>query len=179
MLNGQGVWGRRETQFGHRGGQIVGAVVVVAFVAEQPIAVGIAGRVQGVVDPRCRILDDGQDRPPAVGQERLTDLGHHLVDGATRVLHGHVFAEVVGVERPGIDDLGAVGVDHLHELPAGEPVRLALAGGNQDQALGRLRLAGHQPYPRFRHAASSARTVSSRSCWVWTVDTKRRVLGST
>ena len=42
----------------------------------------------------------------------------------------HVFAQVVCVERPEIDHLGAVGVDQLEALTGAEPCSLAVAGAD-------------------------------------------------
>jgi hypothetical protein len=103
---------------------------VVLGTAEQAVALLVAGRQQGVVHAVGRVLGQGQDRPAPVGDQAVPDLGSELKDGRPGVLHGHELAELGGVERPSVDDLLAVGVDHLDRLALGDP--RGLAGARRD-----------------------------------------------
>jgi hypothetical protein len=116
--------------------QVVGAIVMVVLAAQPLIAIAVAGGHQQVVDAAGGVLKEGQDRASLVGAHDVADLGDDLQDLRAGVLHGHEFCEVLGVERPGVDDLLAMGVDDLDELALGDTRRFALAGGDGDERHG-------------------------------------------
>ena len=64
---------RREPECRQPGREIVGAVIVILGAAERLVAPAVAGGEQGVVDPARGVLDQGQDRPSPVGDERVAD----------------------------------------------------------------------------------------------------------
>ena len=62
------------------------------------------------------VLDDRQNRPSPVGYERIADPWIDAAVDRVCVLHGHVFTNVIAVERRGVEHLTAVGIDHLDVL---------------------------------------------------------------
>jgi hypothetical protein len=46
----------------------------------------------------------------------MSDLRVNVPDMRPRMLHRHELAEIGGIEGPGVDDLIAVGIDHLDGL---------------------------------------------------------------
>ena len=103
-FNGAGVSGGASPS-GQPRREIVGAIVVILCAAERLVAPPVAGGEQGVVDPARGVLDQGQDPSALVGDERVADPGNDPPDRYTAVLHRHELAHVVGIERPGVDDL--------------------------------------------------------------------------
>jgi glyoxylase-like metal-dependent hydrolase (beta-lactamase superfamily II) len=122
---------RREADRAHRVPQVLRAVVVVLLRAELLVPIDVAGRDQGVVDARRRVLDQRDDRAAPVRHHGVADDRRELVDGDAAVLHRHELLDVAGVERPVVDDLRAVRVDHLVALALADAQRQALARGNR------------------------------------------------
>ena len=83
--------------------------------------------------PGARVLDKGEDRAALVGDERVPD--RHVDPGVPDPgrLHRHELAKVVGVERPAVHHLGAVGVDEAHARARLDPHRLAVPGRDPHQ----------------------------------------------
>jgi hypothetical protein len=71
------------------------------------------------------ILDQSKDRPSPVGYEGVLDPGDYPPDRDAAVLHGHEFVHVAGVERPGVDDLLALRIDHFDPLAFADARRFA------------------------------------------------------
>src|SRR5438270_9453925 len=111
-------FGCRKPEFPHRGGEIVGAIVVIPLGPEQLVAPAVASGKQRVMDPARIILDERQDRSPPVRHERVADSRDDPAHRNAAVLHRHEFAEVRRVECPGVDDLLPLAVDDPRLLPA-------------------------------------------------------------
>jgi polysaccharide export outer membrane protein len=80
------------------------------FGAELAIALGVAGRQQGVVHAGRDVLHQREDRPAAVGDEAVARHRAQPAEMGAAVLHRHELVHVGRGERPGVDDLPAVGV---------------------------------------------------------------------
>jgi hypothetical protein len=96
--------------------QIVGAIVVIALDAQEFVAVAVAGGDDGIVDARRSVLEDGQDRPALVGEHHVAHLRDDMADMGPRMLQRHELMEIGGVEGPGVDDLGTMGIDQLQHM---------------------------------------------------------------
>jgi hypothetical protein len=97
--------------------------------AEFAVDLGIAGTEQCVVDAGRRVLDEGQHRPPAARDEHGADPDAPAAVDRARVLHGEVLERPGGGERPGVQHLRAVRVDHLDQRARREPNGAALPRG--------------------------------------------------
>ena len=152
-LSGAGVSGGASPSSARPVGEIVGAVVVMALAAEKLVAPAVAGGEQGVVDAARSVFDQGQDRPPPVGDERVADRREDMPDRDAAVLHRHELAQIGGIERPGVDDLLARRVDYFDDLAATQMRSLALARRDLDH------LAPPSPRQRANVAEIAAAAV--------------------
>ena len=102
-----------QPEFVHAGKEVVGTVVVVFRAIEQLIAIVIASGHEGVVHPGRCVVYKGQNRPTPISDHGIAGMREYALQISSQVLHRHVFCEVLGIERPRIDNLTAVGVgDH-------------------------------------------------------------------
>jgi hypothetical protein len=102
--------------------------------AELLVAPAVAGSEKGVVDPARGVLDHSEDGPPPIGDERVADRRNDPSDRHPSMLHRHEFPDVVGAERPGIDDLLPFRIDDLDRLALVNVRGFALARRNLDHA---------------------------------------------
>jgi hypothetical protein len=109
---------REEAEAGQRTREIIGAIRVTVAGAQLLVAEPVAGGDQSIVDAGRGILDQGQDRSPAVGDERVSRRGHEFHQGRPAVLHRHELAKVGGIEGPGVHHLRPVNVDDPDSLAA-------------------------------------------------------------
>jgi len=137
----------------HRGGEIVGAVVVVALGAEALIAIDVASGERGVVHAGRTVLEQGQDRAPPVRDHAVAHARRGAAELDPAMLHRHELARVRQAKGPAIHDLAAVGVDHLDALAGGEPVVGAPTGWNHLQG-------GHRSFSRI-HFSRKPRPIAS------------------
>ena len=72
-LSGDGVSGGVKPSSCQRLREVVGAIVVIARVAERLVSPAVAGREQRVVDAARSILENGQDGPASIGNEGVAD----------------------------------------------------------------------------------------------------------
>ena len=82
--------------------------------------------------PWRRIFDQRQNRPTVCRHQCVTDADHDASQCGAHMLHGHAFAEIMAVKRPGIDHLLPVGVDHADLLPVLKIGRFPAAGGDRE-----------------------------------------------
>nr|GFD44197.1 hypothetical protein [Tanacetum cinerariifolium] len=108
-------WGHAE--FEHALEQIVAAVAMVVSAAQQLVAPTVTGRHEGVMHAGGGVFDQCQDGMAGTGDERVADDRIQMLRPHARGLHAHELFKVIGIPRPAVDDLGAVGVDDAHRLP--------------------------------------------------------------
>ena len=108
--------------------------------AELLVAPAVAGGEEGIVNAAGRVLDQGQDRPPPVGDERVADPRDDMADRDAAVLHRHELVQIVGIEGPGVDDLLTLGVDHFDPLAFANADSFASARRDFDHHTSPLRL---------------------------------------
>ena len=85
---------------------------------------------------RRGVFHDLQDRPAPVGHHHVALARADAFDRHPAMLERHVFAEVIGVQRPAIDYLGAVGVDYLDAAAFFYEGGFGVAGGDGDSLAG-------------------------------------------
>src|SRR5204863_4125483 len=95
--------------------------------AELLVAPAVAGGEEGIVDAAGRVLDQGHDRPPPVGDERVADRRDDMADRDAAVLHRHELAQIVSIKGPGVDHLLTLRVDHFDPLAFAKAHGLTLA----------------------------------------------------
>ena len=94
---------------------------------------GIARGDQHVVDPRCVVLLEREDRTPPVRDEVLAGPREEPVDVRPRVLRAVVLARVVGDERPRVRDLPSFDIDHAQAPTRLDPHGAPLARRDVDR----------------------------------------------
>src|ERR1700682_3321768 len=112
---------------------------MIALDPEQAVARGVAGGNERVVGAARRVLDEGQDGPSLVREERVAAGGPQLHEPRAAGLHRHPLRDVERAECPGVDYLRAVGIDDLDALAGGHPRRRAAPGGYREDLRGRHR----------------------------------------
>ena len=146
MKRFSGAWrlGRGQAEFLKALRQIVGAVVMVAGATKLLVTVAVAGGHQRIVDAAGGILQSrsgsGADGWSA-GIRRPGEIRWRSVARLCSIDINSVMSE--RVERPGIDDLFAVRIDHLDGLAGGDVGSLAAAGGDGDGRCGHFVLQKH------------------------------------
>ncbi len=111
-------WGFRDLQpeLSESGVKVVGAIVVVFDAAKLAVTKSVTGRHERIVNARRRVAQNGEDRPAVVAEQAVAGLRDEPGEPDPRMLHRHEFAQILGIERPGVDDLMPVGIDHRDVL---------------------------------------------------------------
>ena len=109
---------RCQTELSQPSHQVVSTVVVMPFNAQEGITVAIARCDQGIVHSTGGILDQGKDWTTSIGAKNVSDPRHKPKRMRACVLHGHELAQLIAIERPGVDHLLSVGIDHFNVLSA-------------------------------------------------------------
>ena len=102
------------------------------------IPLPITRRNHRIVDPRRGVFHHSQHLDSLVTVQTIPHFRDDLVERGPGVLHGHLRDDLGGWGRgeggedegPGVDDLGAGGVDHFDCLAGEEGSRDAVAGGD-------------------------------------------------
>ena len=109
---------RRQAEFGHRGEQIILAIVVMARHSEESIAMRIAGGDQRVMHSTRGVFDQREDRTAPVAPQDVAGSGRHVQSVRASVFIGEKLAKVVSRKGPGVYDLLAMGIDDFHDPPS-------------------------------------------------------------
>ena len=93
----------------------------------------IASRHDGIVNTGGRIFHEGNNRTAPIGEERIAQDGVESHIGRPRRLHRHELIQIVGVQRPAVDDLGAIGIDKFYFRTRPKTYSLSVTCRNPDR----------------------------------------------